>query len=91
MGPLLKRYSTRNVLLLIWTLRVASGMVHVVACFQPLVISEPLVFLARGLHGFTLFNLAISGTWAGIHLSEDDRKGPIQVVPFFYTVTGPSS
>ena len=80
MGPMLKALSTRNVLLLLWGIRIISGAVYVQAVMLPAdsTMAIPLIYLSRALHGLTLFNLAIAGTWAGTHLSVDDRKGPIQ-------------
>ena len=72
MGPLLKRLTTRSVLIFLWIVRMASGALHVVACFQQVGsgLLEPLIFISRGLHGFTLFNLAIAGSWAGTSQSQ---------------------
>jgi len=80
MGPMLKALSTRNVLLILWICRVISGALHVLGVLLPpgSTLVMPFVYLSRALHGFSLFNLAISGTWAGTHLSVDDRKAPIQ-------------
>ena len=72
-GPMLQRFTTRQILIAALLIRIAAGALHVAAVTLPA--APPLVLLlaSRSLHGLGAFTVPLASAYVGINVPVHDR------------------